>query len=64
MSTIALQKAGTATEHGREFWRGEHEARIPDELASALRRVAQELGLSLSSVLVTAHAKVLDVLSC
>jgi len=63
MSTIALQKAGTATEHGREFWRGEHEARIPDELASALRRVAQELGLSLSSVLVTAHAKVLDVLS-
>ncbi len=63
MSTIALQKAGIATERGREFWRGEHEARIPDELASALRRVAQELGLSLSSVLLTAHAKVLDVLS-
>ncbi len=63
MSTIALQKAGIATERGREFWRGEHQARIPDELASALRRVAQELGLSLSSVLLTAHAKVLDVLS-
>jgi len=63
LSTIALQKAGIATERGREFWRGEHEARIPDELASALRRVAQELGLSLSSVLLTAHAKVLDVLS-
>ena len=63
MNNIALQKAGTATERGREFWRGEHEARIPDELASALRRVAQELELSLSSVLLTAHAKVLDVLS-
>ncbi len=63
MSTIALQKAGIATERGREFWRGEHEARIPDELASALRRVARELGLSLSSVLLTAHAKVLEVLS-
>ncbi len=63
MSPIALQKAGTATERGRERWQGEHEARIPDELASALRRVAGELGLSLSSVLLTAHAKVLDVLS-
>jgi len=63
LSPIALQKAGTATERGRERWQGEHEARIPDELASALRRVAGELGLSLSSVLLTAHAKVLDVLS-
>ncbi len=63
MNTIALQKAGTATERGREFRRGEHEKRLPDELASALRRVAQELALPLSSVLLTAHAKVLDVLS-
>jgi len=58
-----LQKAGTATERGRERWQGEHEARIPDELASALRRVPREVGLPLSSVLLTAHAKVLDVLS-
>src|SRR2546425_2277363 len=42
---------------------GEHEAGIPDELASALRRVAHELALPLSSVLLTAHAKVLAVLS-
>ncbi|TMH79753.1 MAG: hypothetical protein E6H49_10690, partial [Betaproteobacteria bacterium] len=63
MSTIALQKPGTATERGPEFRRGEHETRIPHELASALRRVAQELALPLSSVLLTAHAKVLDVLS-
>ena len=42
---------------------GEHEARIPDELVSALRRVAHELALPLSSVLLTAHAKVLGVLS-
>jgi amino acid adenylation domain-containing protein len=63
MSTIALQKAGTATERGPEFWRGEHEARVPDELVSALRRVAHELALPLSSVLLTAHAKVLGVIS-
>src|SRR5437879_5384582 len=42
---------------------GEHEARIPDELVSALRRVAHELALPLSSVLLTAHAKVLGLLS-
>jgi len=53
MNNIALQKAGTATERGRELWRGEHEARIPEELVSALRRVAHELGLPLSSVLLT-----------
>ena len=47
----------------REATRGEHQARIPEELVSALRRVAHELGLPLSSVLLTAHAKVLDVLS-
>jgi amino acid adenylation domain-containing protein len=42
---------------------GEHEARIPDELAAALRRLANELGVQLSSVLLTAHAKVLGALS-
>src|SRR5437667_3547685 len=42
---------------------GEHEARIPDEVVSALRRVAHELALPLSSVLLTAHAKVLGLLS-
>ncbi len=63
MSTIALQKAGIATERGRALWRGEHEARVPGEIASALRRLAHELALPLSSVLLTAHAKVLEVLS-
>src|SRR5216683_4256384 len=42
---------------------GEHEARIPDELVAALRRVANELAVPLSSVLLTAHAKVLGALS-
>src|SRR5437773_1837259 len=42
---------------------GEHEARIPDEVVSALRRVAHGLALPLSSVLLTVHAKVLGVLS-
>src|SRR5947207_8988137 len=42
---------------------GEHEARIPDELVAALRRLADELAASLSSVLLTAHAKVLAALS-
>src|SRR5438132_9916572 len=42
---------------------GEHEARIPDELGAALRRLADELGAPLSSVLLTAHAKVLGALS-
>src|SRR6266851_4840532 len=42
---------------------GEHEARIPDELVAALRRVADELAVPLSSVLLTAHAKVLGALS-
>src|SRR2546425_11097014 len=67
MSTISLRDrdAVTTAERGREFWPGvgEHEARIPDELLSALRRVAHELALPLSSVLLTAHAKVLGVLS-
>src|SRR6266581_2860402 len=38
----------------------EHEATIPDELAAALRRLANELAVPLSSVLLTAHAKVLE----
>src|SRR5438034_3777421 len=42
---------------------GEHEARIPDELVAAVRRLANELAVPLSSVLLTAHAKVLGVLS-
>src|SRR5205823_4022119 len=42
---------------------GEHEARIPDELVAALRRVANELAVPLSSMLLTAHAKVLGALS-
>src|SRR5437867_6805856 len=42
---------------------GEHEARIPDELVTALRRLANELEMPLSSVLLTAHAKGLGALS-
>ena len=42
---------------------GEHEARISDELVAALRRLADELAVPLSSVLLTAHAKVLAALS-
>src|SRR5712691_1812128 len=42
---------------------GEHEARIPDELVTALRRLANELAAPLSTVLLTAHAKVLGALS-
>src|SRR5438067_11690309 len=42
---------------------GEHEASIPDELVAALRRLANELAVPLSSVLLTAHAKVLGALS-
>src|SRR5437667_9517806 len=42
---------------------GEHEARIPYELVAALRRLADELAVPLSSVLLTAHAKVLGALS-
>src|SRR5881296_133877 len=42
---------------------GEHEVRIPDEVAAALRRLANELAVPLSSVLLTAHAKVLAALS-
>src|SRR5437016_1189990 len=42
---------------------GEHEVEIPDELVAALRRLANELAVPLSSVLLTAHAKVLGALS-
>src|SRR5947208_15562940 len=42
---------------------GEYEARIPDELVAPLRRLADELAVPLSSVLLTAHAKVLGALS-
>src|SRR5213596_3625481 len=42
---------------------GEHEARIPDELVASLRRLADELAVPLSSVFLTAHAKVLGALS-
>jgi amino acid adenylation domain-containing protein len=42
---------------------GEHEARIPDELVAAVRRLADALAVPLSSVLLTAHAKVLGALS-
>src|SRR5438876_10588262 len=42
---------------------GEHEARIPDELVAAVRRLADELAVPLSSVLLTSHAKVLGALS-
>src|SRR3989441_9289085 len=41
----------------------EHEARIPYELVAALRWLANELAVPLSSVLLTAHAKVLGALS-
>src|SRR5438046_7269805 len=42
---------------------GEHELSIPDELMAALRRLAKDLAVPLSSVLLAAHAKVLGVLS-
>ncbi len=41
----------------------EHEAKICNEVVAALRRLADELALPLSSVLLTAHAKVLGALS-
>src|SRR5438477_10981531 len=42
---------------------GEHELRIPDELMAASRRLANDLAVPLSSVLLAAHAKVLGALS-
>ena len=41
----------------------EHEAKIPEDLVAAFRRVADELALPPSSVLLAAHAKVLAALS-
>ena len=41
----------------------EHEATIPDDLVAALRLLADELAVPLSSVLLAAHAKVLAALS-
>ncbi|WP_455359484.1 non-ribosomal peptide synthetase [Streptomyces sp. SYSU K21746] len=40
----------------------EHETAIPDSLVTALRRLADEQGVPLSSVLLAAHAKVLAAL--
>src|SRR6266404_6406538 len=42
---------------------GEHEATIPDEVMAELRRLANELAVPLSSVLLTSHAKVLGAVS-
>jgi amino acid adenylation domain-containing protein len=42
---------------------GEHEARIPDDLAAALRLLTDELGVTPCAALLAAHAKVLAALS-
>ena len=42
---------------------GERELRIPDELVAASRRLANDLAVPLSAVLLTAHAKALGALS-
>ena len=41
----------------------EHEAKIPDDLIATLRRLAAELEITATSVLLAAHAKVLAALS-
>jgi amino acid adenylation domain-containing protein len=41
----------------------EHEAKVPEDLIAALRRRADELGVSVGSVLLAAHAKVLAALT-
>src|SRR5216117_820263 len=41
----------------------EYEARIPDELVTAVCRVADDLAVSFNSALLAAHAKVLGALS-
>src|SRR5437879_5715611 len=72
-------RAGAATRRGRCEMSGftpvprwttnpvpgvrEHAVRIPDELMAASRRLAKDLAVPLSSVLLTAHAKVLGALS-
>ena len=40
-----------------------HDAKIPEDLVATLRRLAEELGVPFSSVLLAAHAKVLSALS-
>src|SRR2546428_12960954 len=42
---------------------GEHEARVPDEIVAALRRLADELAGTVHSGVLTPHAKVLAALS-
>src|SRR6266540_242837 len=42
---------------------GEHEAQIPGDLVAALHQLASDHAVPLSSVLLTAHAKVLGALS-
>jgi amino acid adenylation domain-containing protein len=42
---------------------GEHEVMIPDKLVVAARRLANDTGVPLSAVLLTAHTKVLSALS-
>ena len=42
---------------------GTHEAAIPDDLVARLQRLSEDLALPLTSVLLTAHAKVLSALS-
>ncbi len=42
---------------------GGHQARVPDDLAAALRRLARDAAVPLSTVLLTAHARVLGALS-
>jgi amino acid adenylation domain-containing protein len=42
---------------------GEHEARIPGKLVAELHRLANELEVAVSSVLLTAHVKVVEALS-
>ena len=46
-----------------EIGTAEHEAKIPDDLIATVRRLADELGVTASSVLLAAHAKVLAALS-
>ncbi|MFD9977603.1 non-ribosomal peptide synthetase, partial [Streptomyces sp. NPDC059017] len=41
----------------------EHMARVPDEVAQGLRRLAEELGVPVTSLVLAAHAYVLAVLS-
>ena len=41
----------------------EHEAPLPDELATALHRLPDELAIPLRTMLLAAHAKVLAALS-